>query len=240
MSTYIHMVLTLLSCDARAGPQQSGADAVAALQTCSTSNSCMDRCLAARDAFGYSLLWSTGFRVGIAREVCLSQFWLPVTDQQCCQPVLPSIVPEFSLPMDSAVELVPQCLKTSLKVNQASVRLIVLEQQLLDPLCWLHVLMRENDAFGSPISQHLVRPLNRQGKRFQEKPMNSSSLMACMAAVVSRLGLYEGESTHSFRRGVAQQMHSRGICDSLNLKQLLIVTPRVLRDLLSPCWKAPR
>ena len=75
----------------------------------------MERCLAARDALAYSLLWSTRLRGINAREACLEHFWLPATDQHVCQPAGPSIYTSFSLAVGSAVDIIPQ--RLSLKAN---------------------------------------------------------------------------------------------------------------------------
>ena len=49
--------------------------------------------------------------------------------------------PSSSLAVGSAVDIVPRGLKTSPKANQASIRLTTLHLQLLDPLCWPHLLI---------------------------------------------------------------------------------------------------
>ena len=190
----------------------------------------LQRSIATRDGFAFSLLWSTGLRGINAREVCSSDFWLPSTSAQPCQPALPSIFPFFRLEIGSIVELVPQRLKTSISANSASIQLIVQADQLLDPLFWLHWHIQSSYAAGSPISNLLVRPLNRQGTAYLEKPLQNASLLSRLTSLLQQLQLYEGESLHSFRRGMAQQLKAHGKSEAEILQQLLIKTPAVLQS----------
>ena len=80
-------------------------------------------------------------------------------------------------------------------------------------------------AAGSPVQNILVRPVSRQGSPFTDKFLENSSLLCRMTSLLMRLGLYEGESLHSFRRGVAQQLKAHGSSDSAILQQMLIKTP---------------
>ena len=73
------------------------------------------------------------------------------------------MLPSFTLTVGSQVLLVPQRPKTSITANQHGIPLTVGENQLLDPLRWFSMLMQSSMAAGAPISQALVRPLERQG-----------------------------------------------------------------------------
>ena len=193
-----------------------------------TAPTAMERSLAARDGFAFSLLWSTGLRGINAREACCSDFWLPATAAQPCQPALPYITPVFMLSPGTVVELVPQRLKTSISANALGVQLAVQECQLMCPVRWLSLHIQCSNAAGSPISNLLVRPLNRQGSAFLEKHLENASLLCRLIALLKQLQMYAGESLHSFRRGVAQQLKASGSQESEILQQLLIQTPAVL------------
>ena len=191
--------------------------------------SLLQRCLATRDGFAFSLLWSTGLRGINAREACCTEFWLPSSTAHACQPALPSISPSFRLQPGSKVDLVPQRLKTSISANSASIQLTVQSNQLLDPLRWLQWHLQCSHEAGSPISNLLVRPLNKQGSAFLEKPLGNASLLCRLKSLLKQLQIYEGESLHSFRRGMAQQLHAQGTTEPEILKQLLISTQAVLQ-----------
>ena len=201
------------------------------------ASSLHQRSLAARDAFAYSLLWTTGLRGINAREVCCSDFWLPATEACPSQPALSSLYPVFTLSIGSKVELVPQRLKTSISANAASVQLFVQPVMLTDPLQWLHILLHCSQEAGTPISNILLRPETRDKAGFQEKFLQNPSLHGRLTKLLKQLQLYEGESLHSFRRGVAQQMQAAGVPSADILQQLLIKTPKVLHSCYLPAGR---
>ena len=204
------------------------------LSTMLTSESAMQRSLAARDGFAYSLLWATGLRGINAREAHVSDFWLPATSTQPSQPLLPSIHPVWTLAEGSTVHFVPRRLKTSLAANSAAVPLTMSQWSALDPLRWLQLLMLHSQAAGSPVQDILVRPLSRQGKNFTEAYLQSSSLLSRMRVLFKGLGSDEGGSLHSFRRDFAQRLSSQAISDPVIMQLMLIKTPAVLRERYLP------
>ena len=129
-------------------------------QECQSDISPHQHGLAARDAIAYSLLWSTGLRGINAKEVCCTDFWLPATRAEPCQPAIATI---FTLPAGSKVELVPQRLKTSITANSASLQLVVQTNVLLDPLQWMHIHLHCSADAGSPVHNVLLRPETKEG-----------------------------------------------------------------------------
>ena len=192
--------------------------------------SLLQRCLATRDGLAFSLLWSTCLRGINAREVCCRDFWIPSSPARACQPALPNISPCFTLETGSKVEVVPQPMKTSISVNSASIQLTVQSNQLLDPFRWLQWHRDCSHAAGSPIGNLLVRPVNKQGTAFLEKPLENSSLLCRLVSLLKQLQFYEGKSLHSFRRGMAQQLQAQGSTEPATLKQLPIKTPAILQS----------
>ena len=152
-----------------------------------TAPTAMKRSLTARDGFANSLLWATGFGGINSREVCCQDFWLPATADQPSRPALPSIYPEFTLSIGSTVDLVPRRLKTSLSPNTAKVQLTVAEAQLQDPLWWLHLHLHLSQAAGSLVSNVLVRPADKAGTFYQEKFLESPSLLHRLKGLLQQL-----------------------------------------------------
>ncbi len=67
---------------------------------------------------------------------------------------------------------------------------------ILGPLCLQMCLWA-----SVPISGHLLRPLAAEGASFRETPLDSDAINKRLQHHLSRLGLFEGESTHGVRRG---------------------------------------
>ena len=119
-----------------------------------------------------------------------------------------------------------------LQANQLTVQ--SLQNSLLDPLQWLHIHLQLSSAAGSPISNILIRPTKRRGNGYEEKFLANGSLLERLKALLKRLQLDDGETLHSFRRGVAQQLKAQGTHDAAILQQLLITTPAVLQKRYLP------
>ena len=129
----------------------------------------------------------------------------------------------------------PGRLKTSISANTSGVALSAPDGLLFNVLMWLRSLLLHSSACGSPVVDLLVRPLNRAGTSFQEEHLASSSLHDRLVSLLLRLGLYEGESLHSFRRGCATQMSAAGSSSQQIAQQLLISTPAIVQR----CYAAP-
>lgn len=205
---------------------------------CTTANTALACSLVARDGFAFSLLWNTALRGINAREACCSDFWLPASSDQPCRPAMPSIFPHFSLEPGSKVIMVPRRLKTSITANAAGITIThsATEGKLLDALCWLSILMQSSTAAGSPITEALVRPLNRQGTAYQEKFLEGPSLQSRLTSLLQRLGIFEQESLHSFRRGMAQQLAGQGSSHADIMQRMLIQDTRNSDQVLPAPW----
>lgn len=113
--------------------------------------------LQARDAFVFSLLWSTGARGINGSNAALSEFMLPASAATSSRSVLPLVYPTFMLQPGQVVEYIPRYLKTSILANSQGVCLTTQAHGLLDPLHWLHVCLATAAACGYPITGPLVR-----------------------------------------------------------------------------------
>ena len=63
---------------------------------------------------------------------------------------------------------------------------------------------------GSPVIDHLFRPLRRDKGGFQDAPFSSAALGARVRLHLMMSGVYGGETNHSFRRGGIQFLASQG------------------------------
>ena len=133
----------------------------------------------------------------------------------------------------SVVHVVPNRVKSSIRANQASIQLTVsdIHNANLDPLRWRNLHMLASAAAGSPITNMLVRPVNPRGNGYMEKFLENSSLHSRLVGLLKSLQLYDNESMHSFRRGMAQHLHAEGISRTDIMQRMLFKTPAVLHDL---------
>ena len=63
-----------------------------------------------------------------------------------------------------------------------------------------------------------------------EKPLQNTSLLSRLMTQLQQLHLYEGESLHSIRRGMVQQLKTHGKSEAESLQQLLIKTQAILQS----------
>ena len=84
-----------------------------------------------------------------------------------------------------------------------------------------------------PISHYLLRPFTSNKRGFKEKPYSSSSFGKRVKQLALTLGIYNGETGHSFRRGSLQHTHSvDGVLAAA--EQGRIKTPAILARYLDP------
>jgi integrase len=65
---------------------------------------------------------------------------------------------------------------------------------------------------------------------FSKDPMSGSTLYSRLVSTLKAAGLYEGESTHSFRRGGVQALVALGVPEHEIADRMLISTPAVVRE----------
>lgn len=191
----------------------------------------------ARDGFAISLLWSTGCRGITACHADCHEFRLPSSSMSSSTHAVPYIYPTFQLSAGSTVEFIPSFLKQSPQRNSCSIQLTVQPEGSKDPLVWLHVCMQTAAASGNPISGPIVRPLNRERNAYLPSSLTTKALQHRMTTLLQSMNLYEGESMHSFRRGVAQQMARAGQSTANICARLLNKTPAIVEQHYLPAGR---
>ena len=95
----------------------------------------------------------------------------------------------------------------------------------------LHAFAETSANLGLPLSApcyHLFRPMNpRRRTALLEESMTTSALQSRLRDALGRAGLYEGETTHSFRRGNFQAARARGEPQVKTMAKALITTDAV-------------
>ena len=207
---------------------------------CLTTSSAMERSMASRDALAFSLSWHVAARGINAGELTLQDFWLPASPMVASKSDIPYMYPQWQLPTGSAVKLIfAQTTRTkhSIEANRERIDLTVGDNMLLDPLRWVNIHMYYSAAAGSPVTHALIRPLERHGKAFAERSIRTNSLQSRLVSLLTRLGCYDGESMHSFRRGRAQHWAAEGVEHSAIMQRMLITTPRVITQHYLPAGR---
>lgn len=117
--------------------------------------------------------------------------------------------------------------------HQDPVHLTTLAERPLCPITWLWYYMSSCHRMGHPILHYLFRPLNPAWTGFKEQAYSCSSFAQMLKARLLQLGLYEGETAHSFRRGTLQSTFAQsGLLAAA--QQGRIKTPQVLARYLDP------
>ena len=184
-----------------------------------------------RDAFAISLLWNTGIN---ACNICCQYFWHPGSTTIAAMPLLGFIYPHMQLVAEDKVLVVPQRLKTIAGANHTSIPIILPEDSIMDPITWLHQCLVAAALCGQPISRYIVRSSIGHGKTFNNAAITTSSMHNRLEKWLAQLGLDEGESMHSFRRGRAQHLKAQGLSAHAAGNRLLIKTTRVVKERYLP------
>lgn len=75
------------------------------------------------------------------------------------------------------------------------------------PLCLFLQLPQVCTWAGVPTDGYLLRPLSKSGAAFLSSPLATDEICKRLQHHLRRLGLYEGETTHSLRRGTVIHDH---------------------------------
>ena len=78
------------------------------------------------------------------------------------------------------------------------------EQEELSCEAWLGLMLEEYAEAGHPITGYIFRPMAPDRQSFREGGISSSLATQELATMLKRAGLYEGESSHSYRVGGAR------------------------------------
>ena len=201
------------------------------------------KALAARDGFSFCLLWQTGMRSVNGRTVQFSDFTLPDQARGSLQAYLqsPALQPHPAL-----IQVQPQRTKTQLQ-NPFRISIPPAEEPILDVYFWLVGLTATAHLAGQPITAQLVRtsqPLqgaaassqaHMLGPQFSERELSRAGLHARLITRLQAAGVYNGESLHSFRRGMAQYKVATGQTHEQVMSQMLLKTKRILETVYLPC-----
>ena len=197
-----------------------------------SANSSHDRALAARDAFVFCLMWQTGMRSVNACNIRLQDFMLPGQPRGSVAALIFG-VQQPSQPLPSKIEVQPARTKTH-QSNPFRIAISRHSNPLLDSMHWLkasHILAAQADA---PIQDYLVRPALKCCKGFKDQPLTPQSLAARLKVHLSQIGQYEGESRHSFRRGMAQHRTDQGESQSSVQKIMLLKSAAIMKNRYLP------
>ncbi len=176
-----------------------------------------------------------------ACDLRLMDLWLPATANEQSKPALPYIYPEFQLQPGQAVHIVPGHLKNVRGANAASIIIHVAEQKIMDPLRWLHAHLTTAAKHSQPVSNYIVRPLAADKHTFQEQAISGPGLHNRFINTLQQLGIHDGETMHSFRRGKAMSMLHTGSSRSSIQEHMIITSPAMLtQHYLPPGRPAPR
>ncbi len=151
-----------------------------------------DRLLLIRDGLIISMLWQSCFRGFNVGELRLSNFKTPTNS-----PAIPFLVPEMTLQAGSQLHIFPDVTKNR-KGGHCTVTLSC------DIMCfttWLQLAVESSEDLKQPITNYIVRPLQRGTKVFAEKGLSSSAIAGRFNAHLRAIDQYTGETVHSTRRG---------------------------------------
>ena len=152
----------------------------------------VDRLLLIRDGLIISMLWQSSFRGFNVGALRLSNIMTPTNSS-----AITFIVPDLTLQPGAQLYLFPDVTKNR-KGGHCTVSISC------DLLCfttWLQLAVPAYEDARQPITNYVVRPLNRGSKTFAEKCMTSSAIWARFTHHLKVNHMYNGESVHSTRRG---------------------------------------
>ena len=90
-------------------------------------------------------------------------------------------------------------------------------------------------ASGSPaVPPHDLQPRINAGPRFHEQPLSRGGLSSRLKCHLVDIKAYEGESLHSFRRGMAQHSAQHGQNRATIMGRMLIKTADILDKVYLP------
>jgi hypothetical protein len=108
--------------------------------------------------------------------------------------------------------------------------------------CWMRLLLEFISACTEaemplPVGMPFFVASNPKRDGWGVTPLSTSGAMSRLKDELSRHGLYEGETMHSFRRGGIQGSQRDGVSDTSNMEKSLIRTKRVFETYASTVRK---
>ena len=182
----------------------------------------------ARDGLAFSILWQTGGRGANAGPLTAHDF---VTLDG--NPAFPFIHPTCQLAAGTIIQVTPQRLKTCLGRNKEPMFIHTLprDQAAMCPTHWWQLCLQTAQACGYQVSQSdfIARTLGRGNRSVKSDPISTDALCLHLKGHLRHLGLSEGESMHSFRRGRSIEDQAAGLPTSAIMDKLLIRSKSVFK-----------
>lgn len=209
-----------------------------------------DRAVAARDGFAFSLMWSTGLRGINARSTQLSEWALQGQQLGSVTAYLHADLTSGSFHHPGALEVQPRKTKTASQ-NQRRICVRPAANSILDTWFWLTSNYVMAAIAKQPLHSWLVRttqepeaakqlrfkthyPAHERGPQFYEAALSKSGIDSRLKSHLRSIGAFNGESMHSFRRGMAQHSAAASESDQQIMERMLLDTPAVLKNYYLP------
>ena len=151
-----------------------------------------DKLLLLRDGLIISMLWQSCFRGFNVGELRLENVRMPTNS-----PAIPFLVPQNLLQPNAQLHIHPDHTKN----RKGGYCTVTISCDIMCFTTWLQLLVNASEEAKQPITNHLVRPLQRGTHTFAEKGMTSSAIWARFTSHLKAMCMYNGESVHSTRRG---------------------------------------
>ena len=182
-------------------------------------------------------MWHTSMRSVNARTVKASDFTLL---NQPRGSLLAYLQATPFQPHPGMIQVQPERTKTQLQ-NPFQISIPLAEEPVINTYFWLLSLSATAPLAGQPITNQLVRsskPLPHalmHGPQFSDQALSRSGLYDRLVARLKEIRAYNGESLHSFRRGMAQYRTAAGQSPEQVMDQMLLKTRRILDTVYLPC-----
>ena len=138
------------------------------------------------------------------------------------------------------IQVHPQRTKTHSQ-NPFQISIPRAAEPVLDTYYWLAAVVATSCVLGQPITGYIVRssataePTDASVACFSEKSLSKSGLHSRLVSQLKIIGAYNGESLHSFRRGMAQHtVIECGQPKEQTMDQMILQTKRILDTVYLP------
>ena len=189
-------------------------------------------CMLLRDAAAFAALWEFGQRVEEVGHLVIGDFCYQNT--QCTAAwediCLEKLDPDTPVLLESS---------HGTKIDKEkhpgtySVRKAVSEDGCGVLLAILPEYVHAMDALGTPLTVWLIRRgSSPDNGRFEQVPLSTSAVNKRLQSHLQAMGCWEGETSYSFRRGSAQDLHARGMTEKCIMRLRQWRTEKTLRRYL--------
>ena len=119
-------------------------------------------------------------------------------------------------------------------VQPRRVRFGVAGVGIMDPVLWVHSVLRTAAIAGQPITRYLFRPLARDHQGFQNAALESSALNHAFKKRFAGAGVLDGQTPHGIRRGAIQAGLAAGRSPQDVMAQAHMESPSVFKRYTDP------